>query len=310
MLINKKKLRNFLNFYWLRPENAIVKYFQSYSWSDIHWKGKSIDISTGDGSYVFLHCGGEFDEKFDFYIDTKSEKFSHKKFIDIYDSFSKKYKPIIKKRPTKKFTIGTDWKDGLISKANSLNFFEKTLKHDNNFLPFPFHDNEFKFIHSNSLYWTNNPIKLLKDVNRILDKDGLAVLEFSTKNMLSTLYDLKPILSKSAFDILDRKRTLEMKGIKGDINDWIDYIKKSNLKIEEIRWAWPNKIITDFWNTGLRPISHLLIKMANKMSTLDRKKIKQEWVNIFYEILLPLSIKPKTYNPKKASYVTFILRKK
>ena len=52
--------------------------------------------------------------------------------------------------------------------------------------------------------------------------------------MLSTLYDLKPILSKSAFDILDRKRTLEMKGIKGDINDWIDYIKKSNLKMRKL----------------------------------------------------------------------------
>ena len=310
MLIDKKKLRNFLNFYWLRPENAIVKYFQSYSWSDIKWKGKSVDISTGDGSYVFLHCGGEFDEKFDFYIDTKSEKFTHKKFIDIYDSFSKKYKPIIKKIPDKKFTIGTDWKDGLLAKAKSLNFFDKTIKHDNNFLPFPFEDNEFKFIHSNSLYWTNNPVKLLKDVNRVLDKDGLAVLEFSTQNMLSTLYDLKPILNKTAFDILDRKRTLEMKGIKGNIEDWLNYIKKSNFIIEDIRWAWPNKIITDFWNTGLRPISHLLIKMANNMSVSERRKIKKEWVNIFYEILLPLSTKPKTYNPKKASYVTFIIRKK
>ena len=310
MLIDKKKLKNFLNFYWLRPENAIVKYFQSYSWSDIKWKGKSVDISTGDGSYVFLHCGGEFDEKFDFYIDTKSEKFTHKKFIDIYDSFSKKYKPIIKKIPDKKFTIGTDWKDGLLAKAKSLNFFDKTIKHDNNFLPFPFEDNEFKFIHSNSLYWTNNPVKLLKDVNRVLDKDGLAVLEFSTQNMLSTLYDLKPILNKTAFDILDRKRTLEMKGIKGNIEDWLNYIKKSNFIIEDIRWAWPNKIITDFWNTGLRPISHLLIKMANNMSVSERRKIKKEWVNIFYEILLPLSTKPKTYNPKKASYVTFIIRKK
>ena len=310
MLINKKKLKNFLNFYWLRPENAIVKYFQSYSWSDIKWKGKSVDISTGDGSYVFLHCGGEFDEKFDFYIDTKSEKFTHKKFVDIYDSFSKKYKPIIKKIPDKKFTIGTDWKDGLLAKAKCLNFFNKTIKHDNNFLPFPFEDSEFKFIHSNSLYWTNNPVKLLKDVNRVLDKDGLAVLEFSTQNMLSTLYDLKPILNKAAFNILDRKRTLEMKGIKGDIKDWVNYIKKSNFIIEDIRWAWPNKIITDFWNTGLRPISHLLIKMANNMSISERKKIKKEWVNIFYEILLPLSTKPKTYNPKKASYVTFIIRKK
>ena len=310
MKIDNKKLRNFLSFYWLRPENAIVKYFQSYSWSDIKWKGKSIDISTGDGSYIFLHCGGEFDEKFDFYIDTHSNKFSHKKFIDIYDSYSKNYKPIFKKKPKKIIDVGTDWKQGLLSKAKKLNFFKKAILHDNNILPFPFQDGEFKFIHSNSLYWTNNPKKLLKDVNRILDKDGLCVLEFSTKNMLSTLFELKPILSKSAFNILDRKRTLEMKGIKGDISDWSRYIKNSGFIIEDIRWAWPNKIITDFWNTGLRPISHLLIKMANNLKVKERLNVKKEWVEIFHEILLPLSTKPKFYNPKKASYVTFILRKK
>ena len=47
--------------------NGIVKYFQSESWLDIKWQGKSIDISTADGMYVFLHCGGRFNPKFDFF---------------------------------------------------------------------------------------------------------------------------------------------------------------------------------------------------------------------------------------------------
>ena len=101
-----------------------------------------------------------------------------------------------------------------------------------------------------------------------------------------------------------------MKGVKGDINFWIDVIKKNNFIIEDIRAAWPNQILTDFWNIGLRPISHLLIEMAKNLNNQHRSKIKKEWVKIFYEILLPLCTKPTPYKPKEASYVTFILRKK
>ena len=36
--IKKSKLQNFMEFYWMRPENGIVKYFQSESWSDVKIK--------------------------------------------------------------------------------------------------------------------------------------------------------------------------------------------------------------------------------------------------------------------------------
>ena len=47
----------FLSLYWLRPENGALAYYQSQSWQDVKVKGPSIDISTGDGFSIFLHCG-------------------------------------------------------------------------------------------------------------------------------------------------------------------------------------------------------------------------------------------------------------
>ena len=308
--INNNLFRAFIEFYWLRPENAAVKYYQSHTWSDIKWKGKSIDICCGDGVYVFLHQGGRFNPNFDCFTNT-NPNFSHeKKFIDIYDYSTTKYKPRISKKPKKTISLGTDWKNGMISKSKALNIYDKLLKYDNNKTPLPFKDNEFDFIHSNALYWTRNAPSLLKEAHRILDNNSMAVLEFSTENLLSTIFQMKPILDKKAFDILDRQRSIEMKGIKYNTKDWISYIKKAGFIIEDIRVAWPNKYIVDFWNTGLRPYSHLLIDMANSINPRHRLKIKEEWVNIFYNILKPLCERPKGFKLKEASYITFILRKK
>mgnify|MGYP003872665553 CR=1 FL=1 len=114
--VNNNLFRAFIEFYWLRPENAAVKYYQSHTWSDIKWKGKSIDICCGDGVYVFLHQGGRFNPNFDCFTNT-NPNFSHeKKFIDIYDYSTVKYKPRISKKPKKTISLGTDWKNGMISK--------------------------------------------------------------------------------------------------------------------------------------------------------------------------------------------------
>lgn len=307
--IKKNKLQNFMEFYWMRPENGIVKYFQSESWSDIKIKQKSLDISTGDGTYLFLHAEGKFHLDFDFYTNTNSSKFSHEKFIDIYDTFSSSYKPKIKNKAKFNFDVVTDWKKGLLKKAEKLGCFKETILHDNNKLPLPFEDNEFDFVHSNALYWTNNPIELLKEVRRITNQNSFIVLEYATDKLLSTLFELKPFLDAKAFSILNRKRIEEMKGLKNSYFDIKNQIIKSGLKIEDVRLCWPNKIITNFWNIGLRPVSHLMIEMANDLGKNKRVEIKKKWTKIFTEILTPLSIKPKEFKVQEAPYITFILKK-
>jgi len=298
-----------MEFYWMRPENGIVKYFQSESWSDIKIKSRSLDIATGDGTYLFLHSEGKFHIDFDFYVNTKSAKFSHEKFIDIYNTYSSNYKPKIIKKAKNNFDVVTDWKKGLLKKSEKLGCFKETILHDNNKLPLPFEDSEFDFVHSNALYWTNNPIKLLSEVRRVTNKDSYIVLEYATDKLLSTLFELKPYLDSKSFSILNRKRIEEMKGLKNSHQDIKNQIQKSGLKIEDVRLCWPNKIITNFWNIGLRPISHLMIEMANDLKKEKRSFIKKQWTKIFTEILTPLSIKPKNFKISEAPYITFILKK-
>jgi len=71
----------------------------------------------------------------------------------------------------------------------------------------------------------------MKDVHRILDRDGTAVFEVCTSRMLSTLQTLKPMLSRRARSILDRKRSLGMKVLNADHADWRVWIKEAGTTI-------------------------------------------------------------------------------
>ena len=185
--------KEFLKLYWLRPENGALMYYQSQSWMDIPIVHPSVDISTGDGTFVFLHCGGRFEEGFDFFSATKARGFSHDSFVDIYDTVEDDFTPLISQHPAVTFTVGTDWKPALLAKANKLDFFEQLIEHDNNVVPFPFHDGHFKFVHSNAIYWTKNSKEILSDIYRMLDHDGYVVLEMATDKFLSTLEKLRPV---------------------------------------------------------------------------------------------------------------------
>ena len=59
--MNRSKIRQkiflkFLNFYWLRPEKAFLhtlraeKYIETFK----YFRGKTLDVSCGDGIFLFL----------------------------------------------------------------------------------------------------------------------------------------------------------------------------------------------------------------------------------------------------------------
>jgi len=302
-----------LNLYWLRPENALTTYFQHQSWLDVKISKfkKTLDISGGDGTYIFLHCGGRFDDSFDFFIKTNAKNFNHSNFIDIYNVSSRSFSPIIYKNSKIKFHTVTDWKKGLLDKAKKLGIYKNYLLHDNNKLPLPFKDEEFDLIHSNAIYWTSNSREIIKDIQRICKKDGVAVLEVATDKMLGAIKRNKNFLGNELFNILDRKRSVEMKSLNIDAMHWAKWVKNAGFAIEDIRIAWPNRFISDSWDYGItRPISHLLINMTDSLSKKRRLEIKKEWVNLLYKIFVPFCEKPKPHTLDQAPYITFILRKK
>jgi SAM-dependent methyltransferase len=313
MIQNHDLFKAFLNLYWLRPENAATSYFQSQTWLDINLSKykKTLDIAGGDGCYIFLHLGGRFDDKFDFFTKTNASNFKHSKFVDIYNISSNKFSPKIIKKSKLNFNTVTDWKSGLLDKAKKLKIYKEFILHDNNKLPLPFYDEEYDFVHSNAVYWTSNAKDLLKDISRVTKKNGTLVMEVATNNILGAIKKNKNFLGNKLFNILDRKRSIEMKMLKAKHSDWSAWMKNAGLIIEDIRVAWPNRFISDSWDYGItRPISHLLINMTEKLSDKKRVQIKREWVKIFYDILVPFCEKPKKFTLQKAPYITYILRKK
>jgi len=304
----ENKLKQFLNLYWLRPENGLITTFKSKAFDDIKFESPSLDLSCGDGLFSFIHFGGSFGEDFDYFKSVKAKKFSHNSFIDIYDSFDKNYSVKIKKRPTIKIDYGTDWKQSLLKKASVLNFYNNLILHDNNKIPIPFEKNYFKTIHSNSIYWVNNVSNLLKEIHRILHPDGIAILEVMTPYHLETLKELEQFLSPEAITILDRKRRESMPGLVPFLK-WKDLLLKNKFLIEDIRSVYPHKLIIELWNIGLRPISHLLIQMSESLSKEDRLRIKKEWVEIFFQLFKPLLYLKNSYVLEKDPYVCFILKK-
>ena len=129
-----------------------------------------------------------------------------------------------------------------------------------------------------------------------------------TPYLLETLDEYEEFLSPEAISILNRQRRETMPGLK-DYGEWKEIIENTGFTIEEASSTYPDKRIVDIWNVGLRPISHLLIQMAENLSPDERIKIKHEWVDIFYELFKPLLKLPLTYSLEKAPYLYFQLKK-
>ena len=304
----EKKLRSYLQLNWLRPENALLSVFKSKCFADIEFNSPSIDISCADGIFTFIHLGGKFHEDFDYYKSTRAKEFNHSSFIDIYDSYDESYDPKIVEKPSSTIDYGTDWKQALLNKSSKLKLYKNLVLHDNNVTPLPFNDNFFKTIYSNSVYWVQNVENLLSDINRILHPDGLAILEVMTPSHLETLKNLASYLSPRAISILDRKRTETMPGLH-TAKEWKEIMLNAGFEIKEIRSVYPHKMIIDFWNIGLRPIAHLLIRMAYDIEEKERMEIKKEWVEIFFELFKPLISLKQTYSIDDDPYPCFILKK-
>ncbi len=302
------KLFEYLKLFWLRPENGIMCAFKSRVFEDIKIEGPSLDVSCADGLFMFIHLGGSFGMDFDIFKATKAKEFSHDKFVDIFDNFEQGYVPSITKRPQSTMSYGTDWKQGLLDKAASLKLYDNLVLHDNNQVPMPLPDDYFKTVYSNSIYWVKNVDGLVKDIHRSMQCGGRAILEVKTPSLLDTLDQLEPVLSSEAIEILDRKRRETMPGSMS-LDQWNELFKNAGFEIEDVRSVYPDKLLIDIWNVGLRPVAHLLVRMADAISAEERNAIKTEWVDIFFKLLKPLLNLKQTYTLDKAPYLCFVLRK-
>jgi len=312
----KTFLREFLNFYWLRPENALMLYQRSLSYRKtlrfLDIKNDSIDISCGDGVFSFLTFGGQLSADSDMFRSIKYEKNISRK-IDNFDFYDDDYFIKVKKKPIIKYSHGIDLKINLLKKAHKLNFYTTLQKANNNYrIPFP--DNKFSYAYSNSTYWIKDYNRHINDIIRITKKNGIIVLQIKNNSALSFKKNFfyKETFGNRFIKIIDAGRYNSWKFLKSITE--INNIFKNNKEVEllEITPIYGN-IIPEIWNFGLRPIFQPLSKMVNNLNKKNRAQVKEEFIEIIFNLFEKYIT---NYNPglfsKSRSEIeyTYVLRKK
>lgn len=280
-------LRRYLNVRWLRPENAMWRTVSSRSIDDITIQEPSLDLGCGDGITSFIRAGGDFGFDFDIFLGVGNlEDFFNDK--DIYNSAPSTYDPNITERPNRKYTVGLDHKESLLKKADELGFYRELVQHNNN-EPLPFDDDEFRNIFSNTVYWVEEVDLHLSEIARVLKPGGKGVLVLRTPHVhmfLDYLYSMENELGTELVEMLDRGRSEHYPSLYTE-SEWIDKLNTAGLKITETRPVI-STLHAGMWDIGMRPISPVMIQMANLLTTEQRIKIKQEWIDIWERLLNPV----------------------
>lgn len=297
--------QQFLNHFWLRPENALLLSLRAESyWRTLQYfktNVGTIDVSCGDGVFSFITFGGQLSINTDMF---RSIKLGERKGdFDAFDYFDQTYFVEIEKEPDRKYEYGLDWKRNLLDKASKLNFYSHLIEHDNNF-PIPLPDESMSFVYTNSAYWVQNFVGHLQDLVRITKKGGYIVLQIKTDKIkqLSSKHYL-PFMGRKFHEIIDAGRFSTWKGLKSkeEIIDIINSIK--NVKICHMEPVYGD-ILAMIWDIGLRPLFNPLVKMANNISMEQRAEVKREWIDIIYNLFGELLMQ---YSPKEQSAIEYTI---
>lgn len=301
----RKFIENHLNVAWLRPESALWWALESVLMSKYEIAKPSLDIGCGNGIFSFINAGGEFSLEYDWYVNSDVKGFWANK--DIYDTCKVlDVSKFITKKPAYTYSCGLDYKENLLKQAAALGLYDATVQHDGN-QPLPFDDGRFKTVFSNILYWLKDLKQSLSEIYRVLDKDGIAILVLPNTKFFEYCftYDWKNKKSE-LLRLLNRGRSECMHwSISHD--DFIALASGVGFKLVEHEY-FLSPLVLQAWDVGLRPLSPLLIKMANKLSVNDRKEIKQEWIESFIKFLMPLQAMDQA-SKEEGGFHFFVLRK-
>lgn len=291
MKVNKSKrldyFKQFLSWYWLRPESAILTSLRAEAYTstlDSFGNGEAtLDISCGDGVFSFITLGGKLSKNSDMYRSILTENIFRDENYDAYDHFNQNYIIEIEKAPDSYYEYGTDWKANLLKKAKKLNLYTNLINHDNNHV-LPLENNSMQYVYSNSSYWVKNFVSHLNDIVRVTKPGGTIVFEMKT-NDIEKYNSAKyiPFMGEKFHKIIDAGRLSTWKGLptKSEIISIFDNIE--NVTIERFQPIYGN-IIGQIWDIGIRPLFNPLAKMANELSPLKRLNIKDEWCTIIFEL--------------------------
>jgi len=280
------RLRQFMNAYWLRPENAFWMTLRSLTLSGHEFVSPSIDVSCGDGVFSFIHAGGTFEPSFDVFRAVAGLDNVTNTNADMFDHASDDYAPAIATRSATTIDVGTDLKRTLLKKAAALDFYQRLVQHDNN-NRLPFDDESLMTVYCNCAYWVERIDFFLADLARITQRKGRIVLHVKLDSMRRYTLDAhRAKLGDRFLSIIGRGRFDTWPSLASQ-REWERRFAHAGLTIVEAT-PFITKTHSHIWDVGLRPIAPLLVRMANNLTPKTRESIKHDWVDLCCELFEPI----------------------
>lgn len=298
-------LKMHLNVNWLRPESALWDAVASNLICKLDIAPPSLDLGCGNGIFSFITFGGDFSIDYDWYINVKPEGFWKNK--DIYDACEQRaVKGFIIKKPKCSFNVGLDYKGNLLRQAEKLNFYQNIIQHNANY-KLPFADSQFNTVFSNILYWLNDLEKSLKELYRVLDEQGVAILCIPNTKFLEYCRTYRWRENRSQLlRLLNHGRLKSLRWVM-PYNDFALAARSAGFRIIQHSY-YLSPLILKIWDVGLRPLSPVLIKMANMLDARSRREIKSEWIANALKFLLPIFDMEKKQR-QEGGFHLFVLKK-
>lgn len=281
-------LEQLLQVYWLRPETALWRAFDCALMDRHAPRGRTLDLGCGDGILSYIMAGGRLAghdaflevgglDRFNKGADIYNVRASRRRFNA--DSSGLRYT----------FTLGVDHKDGLLSKARRLpGFYKETLRHDLD-KRLPLEDGSFDAAFSNILYWLKDVDASLADWSRVLRRAGSLYVFVPNENFKDKawLYYRAPHKGELRyFNFFNRGYSGLMHHCYDDAG-WRRRFARNGFVVSE-HAAYLTDPVMAIWNVGTRPISPLLIEMANSLTPAKRSALQRRFVGYFADFMGPI----------------------
>lgn len=287
---DERLVKEFLNINWLRPECVIWSAKAAQLLRGYFPRNPSLDIGCGNGLTMFLAAGGGLDIQYDWFINAATEGFLEGR--DIYDSDAGVgISEYISRKPSHFMDCGVDHKKNLISQAGQLSgFYRKTLTADaQRDLRSLFRKGEFLDVYSNILYWLDNPEDVINDVFHLMRPGGRFIACAPRRVFFENRFSFKhreagPL--SGILKLLDRGRSDSYRTEATD-EALAGYCEAAGFKlISRENYVSPTTLMV--WDIGLRPLSPVLISMANSFSPEMRLSKKKEFMELLMVYLREL----------------------
>lgn len=298
------RLEDHLRMYWLRPESAFWDAIAARLIGDALLSRNSIlELGIGNGFFSFLMLGGKFKPEFDWFYSVNPEGFWKNEDVFDHDA-GVDYSKFIDKMPDKRLRIGLDHKPNLLAQVQRLNFVDQLVVHDGNESISIF---GFDTIYSNIIYWLKNPLAVVWHFEQVLPGNGRCILVFPNSAFFKHCTSYTH--SNPLWSLVNRGRAAHIMWHM-DMDEFNSFVEKETAFRVVNSCSYLSPLTLKVWDIGVRPLSMVLTKMANKLTLEDRLEIKNEWCETTMLFMNPLLEQELENGAKNGGYNFVVLEKR